>query len=211
MAATRETILAAAERLFAEHGLAGVSNRQISQEAGQGNNTAVSYHFGSKDGLVRAIVRRHTEPIEDVRREMVARADGSTSARDWVACMVEPFAQHLDDLGPPTWFGRFSAQAMTDAAFREVMAQEALDSAPLRYATEQLKRFLPDLPPDVLVERQDMVGRLMVYTIAERERALTEGVPLPGGSWARVASGLTDAVTGLWLAPVTDLPAPAAR
>ncbi|MEE2045897.1 helix-turn-helix domain-containing protein, partial [Nocardiopsis tropica] len=60
VAATRETILSAAERLFAEHGMAGVSNRQIGQEAGQGNNTAVTYHFGSKEGLVRAIVRRRT-------------------------------------------------------------------------------------------------------------------------------------------------------
>ncbi|RKS09319.1 TetR family transcriptional regulator [Nocardiopsis sp. Huas11] len=206
VAVTRETILATAERLFAEHGPAGVSNRQISQEAGQGNNTAVSYHFGSKDGLVRAIVRRHTEQIDEIRHRMVARADGSTAARDWVACMVEPFAQHLDDLGPPTWFGRFSAQVMTDSAYREVMTQEALDSPPLRHAAERLKRLLPDLPPDILVERQDMVGRLMVYTIAERERTLAVGDPLPADSWARVASRLTDALTGLWLAPVTELP-----
>ncbi|TDQ54362.1 TetR family transcriptional regulator [Actinorugispora endophytica] len=208
VAATRETILSAAERLFAEHGVAAVSNRQISQEAGQGNNTAVSYHFGSKDALVRAIVRRHTEQIEETRLRMVLRADGSAEVRDWVACMVEPFARHLADLGAPTWFGRFSAQVMTDPAYREIMSREALNSPSLLRAGEELRRRLPDLPPDVRLERQDMVGRLMVHTIAERERALAEGAPVSRESWDRAASGLTDALTGLWLAPVT---APSAR
>ena len=35
---TREAILTAAERLFAEHGVYAVSNRQVSEAAGQGNN-----------------------------------------------------------------------------------------------------------------------------------------------------------------------------
>jgi len=38
---TREAILIAAERLFAEHGVFAVSNRQVSEAAGQGNNAAV--------------------------------------------------------------------------------------------------------------------------------------------------------------------------
>ncbi|MDU0294099.1 TetR family transcriptional regulator, partial [Saccharothrix longispora] len=50
--ATRLRLLAAAERLFAERGLYAVSNRQISAEAGQGNNAAVGYHFGTKADLV---------------------------------------------------------------------------------------------------------------------------------------------------------------
>lgn len=205
--ATRETILAAAERLFAEHGLAAVSNRQISQEASQGNNTAVSYHFGSKAGLVRAIVRRHIEQIEKIRLRMVLEADGSTEVRVWLACMVEPFAQHLADLGPPTWFGRFSAQARNDPTYREIVSREALNSPSLVRAGEELRRCLPDLPSDVLLERQDMARQLMVHVIAERERALAEGNDTPRDSWYRAATGLTDALTGLWLAPVTEVSA----
>ncbi|MEE2042974.1 TetR family transcriptional regulator, partial [Nocardiopsis tropica] len=40
-------------------------------------------------------------------------------------------------------------------------------------------------------------------TFAEHERALAEGEPTPRGSWHEAATGLTDALTGLWLAPVT--------
>lgn len=47
--------MTAAERLYAEHGVFGMSNRQVSEAAGQGNNAAVGYHFGTKTDLVRAI------------------------------------------------------------------------------------------------------------------------------------------------------------
>ena len=57
---TRVAILTAAERLYAEHGVFAVSNRQVSEAAGQGNNAAVGYHFGTKTDLVRAIEERRT-------------------------------------------------------------------------------------------------------------------------------------------------------
>lgn len=58
---TRERILNAAERLFAEHGVYAVSNRRVSEAAQQGNNAAVGYHFGTKADLVRAIARKHEQ------------------------------------------------------------------------------------------------------------------------------------------------------
>ena len=50
-------LVLAAERLFALHGIDGVSLRQIASEAGSANNSAVHYHFGSKEGLIGAIFR----------------------------------------------------------------------------------------------------------------------------------------------------------
>ncbi|HEX5746632.1 MAG TPA: helix-turn-helix domain-containing protein [Archangium sp.] len=73
---TRELLLVTAERLFAEHGVEAVSNRQVSEAAGQSNNFAVGYHFGTKEELVVAIVRRHYEPIERRRSEMLAEIKG---------------------------------------------------------------------------------------------------------------------------------------
>lgn len=99
--ATRESILAAAERLFAEHGVFAVSNRQVSEAAGQGNNAAVGYHFGTKTDLVRAIVRKNAEQIERVRLQMLAEIGDSSNVRDWVACLVRPSAEHLAALGTP--------------------------------------------------------------------------------------------------------------
>ncbi|MEV0698914.1 TetR family transcriptional regulator [Saccharopolyspora sp. NPDC050389] len=201
--ATREQILTAAERLFAEHGVFAVSNRQVSEAAGQGNNTAVGYHFGTKTDLVRAIARRHTEQIERLRLAMVAEADGSTDVRDWVACLVRPVTEHLAALGSPTWFARFGAQVMTDPALREIMIDEALTAPSLLQVLDGLNRCLPALPVDVRLERGDMARQLMVHMCAERERALAEGTATPRNNWQDAASGLIDAIVGMWLAPVT--------
>ncbi|MEV6150095.1 TetR/AcrR family transcriptional regulator [Nonomuraea sp. NPDC052129] len=203
VSATREQILTAAERLFAEHGVFAVSNRQVSEAAGQGNTAAVGYHFGTKADLVRAIVRKHTEPMERLRLRMLAEIAGSTDARDWVGCLLRPITEHLGALGNPTWFARFSAQVMTDPALREIMIEETISSPSLRQAIDGLNRCLPDLPLEVRLERGDMARQLMVHMIAERERALAEGTPTPRSSWHDAATGLIDAIVGLWLAPVT--------
>lgn len=201
--ATRRQILDTAERLFAEHGLHAVSNRQISAAAGQGNNTAVGYHFGTKADLVRAIVRRHVEPMEALRLEMVAAAEGAGDVREWISCLVRPVTAHLASLGGRTWFARFAAQVMTDPASRAIIAEEALATPSLREVVAALARCLPDLPADVRAERADMVRTLMVHVCAERERAVADGTAIPGAGWDETATGLVDAITGLWLAPVS--------
>ncbi|MEA5360774.1 TetR family transcriptional regulator [Amycolatopsis sp., V23-08] len=201
--ATRERILTTAERLFAEHGVYAVSNRQISEAAGQGNNTAVGYHFGAKADLVRAIARRHTEEIEVTRTRMVAEVPAGAPVRAWVACLVRPVTDHLGALPGPTWFARFGAQVMTDPALRGIMVEEALAVPSLHRTLRGLHGCLPALPADVRAERADMARQLMVHTCAERERALAEGTPTPRADWHAAGTGLIDALVGLWLAPVT--------
>lgn len=200
---SRELLLETAERLFAEHGIVAVSNRQISEAAGQGNNSAVGYHFGTKLDLVRAVARRHSVDIDLRREEMAERAAGSTDVRDWVDCIVRPKIDHLDALPQPTWYGRFVAQLMTDPALSEVVEQEALETRSLRLVLEGLAQCRPELPPEVRSERDDMTRQLVVHTVADRERALADGLPTPRATWSAAATGLVDAITGLWLTPWT--------
>ncbi|MCF3961098.1 TetR/AcrR family transcriptional regulator [Streptomyces fuscigenes] len=202
---TAEAILAVAERLFAEHGVFAVSNRQISEAAGQGNNAAVGYHFGTKTDLLRAIVRRHSDRIDALRQDMLADIGGSSSVRDWVAVLVRPGTEHLAELGSPTWYARFGAQLMTDPVLRELMVDETFGPS-IRRTLDGLNRCLPQLPLPVRIERADMARHLMVHMLAERERALAEGTHTPRTSWSAYASGLVDALTGLWLAPVAPAP-----
>src|SRR3954467_4834713 len=100
---TRGMIMAVAERLFAERGVFAVSNRQISEAAGQGNNTAVGYHFGTKTDLIRAIMAEHSGRMDARRRRLLAQYDGSTQLRDWVVVTVRPVTDHLAALGTPSW------------------------------------------------------------------------------------------------------------
>jgi AcrR family transcriptional regulator len=204
--ATRESILAAAERLLAEHGVVAVSDRQISEAAGKGNTAAVGYQFGGKTEPVRAIVRKHVTDIERIRTQMMAEAAGSTRVRDWVACLVRPNTEHLAALDRPSWFARFGAQVMTDPDLRNIMIEESLSSPPLRQALDGLNRCLPELPAEVRAERDEMTRQLMVHMIAERERALAAGTPTPRTSWHDTATGLIDAIIGQLPAPVTAGP-----
>jgi AcrR family transcriptional regulator len=202
--ATRELILTTAERLFAEHGVFAVSNRQIAEAAGQGNNTAVGYHFGTKTDLVRAIARKHTEQVEQRREQMLAEIGDSTDLRDWMACLVRPITEHMEALGNPTWYARFGAQLMTDPTLVTIMSEQSLSSPSLRRIIDGLHRCLPDLPADVRRERGDMARLLMVHMLADRERALADGNPTPRASWREAGTGLIDAIVGMWLAPVTQ-------
>src|ERR1700692_1340683 len=60
-----------------------VSNRQISEAAGQGNNAAACYHFGTRTDLLRAIESKHREPIEELRAQMIGDVGDSAELRDW--------------------------------------------------------------------------------------------------------------------------------
>ena len=70
---TKELLVVTAERLFAERGIDGVSIRQITQEAGVANNSAVTYHFESKAGLVRAIFEHRVPYLAERRRLLWAQ------------------------------------------------------------------------------------------------------------------------------------------
>ena len=207
---TQEAILVAAERLYAEHGMFAVSNRQVSEAAGQGNNAAVGYHFGTKADLVRAIEQKHRGPVEQLREQMVAallesvqKTGQAAEMREWVACLVRPLTDHLDELGNPTWYARFAAQAMTDPAYYNIIVKGALSSPSLVEVVQGINRCLPNLPADVQFERNIMARNLLMHTCADRERALAAGASLSHRSWRAAASGLIDAIVGLWLAPVT--------
>jgi AcrR family transcriptional regulator len=199
---TRELLLAAAERLFAERGMYAVSNRQISEAAGQGNNAAACYHFGARTDLLRAIERKHRIPIQDLRARILTEVADSTDLRDWVGALVLPLTDHLAALGNPSWYARFAAQAMADPAYRDVVTQDALSSPLLVEVLDGITRCLPELPKRVRLERARMARNLLMHTCAEHEGELAEHGPRNRSSWPVAGEGLIDALVGLWKAPI---------
>ena len=183
-----------------------VSNRQISEAAGQGNNAAACYHFGTRTDLLRAIESKHREPIEELRGQMLAGIGDSTELRDWVGTLVHPLTDHLAALGNPSWYARFAAQAMADPAYHKIVVKDALASPSLVQVINGINRCLRDLPKEVHVERSIMARNLLMHTCAARECALAEGASVPRSGWRAATSGLIDAIVGLWVAPVTPCP-----
>jgi AcrR family transcriptional regulator len=56
LSGARTAMVDAAERLMAERGIAAVSLREVQDAAEQRNKSAAHYHFGSREGLIRAII-----------------------------------------------------------------------------------------------------------------------------------------------------------
>jgi len=87
---TRQTILDAAETLFAEHGYAATSMRQLTAAAGV-NLAAVSYHFGGKEELTKAVLARRIEPINAARlQRLAALPSDRATVREILRAFVEP-------------------------------------------------------------------------------------------------------------------------
>jgi AcrR family transcriptional regulator len=200
---TRGALLCAAERLIAERGVEAVTHRQIVDAAGQGNNAAVAYHFGTKKDLVLAIEASHVGHIEELRITRVAATGDSTELRDWVGCLVQPLTDHLASLTGPTWYARFAAQVMTDPTYRRVVTKSALESESLRRVIDRIGRGIPELPKHVRAERNIMMRTMLMYTCAEIERGFAEGSTAPRSDWSGANQGLVDAIAGLWQAPTT--------
>jgi len=87
---TRSALIEAAESLFAESGLDGVSTRQIGAAIGSSNTNVVAYHFGSKEALIREVYRHRLPDIDRRRRELLDEADALGEGRN-VARLLRAF------------------------------------------------------------------------------------------------------------------------
>lgn len=98
-ASTRERLISAAERLFAEQGIDAVSLREINRASGARNAVAVQYHFDDRAGVVKAILAKHLPDVEARRHSMLDQyeADGRPDIRALASALVRPLAAKLAD------------------------------------------------------------------------------------------------------------------
>jgi AcrR family transcriptional regulator len=169
-AATRDSLLDAAEKLFSEHGLEAASLRAITAAAGA-NLAAVNYHFGSKQGLVRAVIARRAAPItaERLRRLEAARAAGQ-GVEEVVRAFVEPVLRMVDERPDGAClFARILGQTFGDGGeeIRAILVEE-LKGTVGRFADE-LARLLPELEPEEIFWRLHFMAGTMAHAVAGRQ------------------------------------------
>jgi AcrR family transcriptional regulator len=88
---TKERLLDAAERLFAERGFRGASMRAVTQAAGSAVSAA-NYHFGSKEELLAAVLRRRLQPVNQARLAALDQLEGEAGATEVsVESLLEAF------------------------------------------------------------------------------------------------------------------------
>jgi TetR/AcrR family transcriptional regulator, regulator of cefoperazone and chloramphenicol sensitivity len=150
----------------------GVTTREIVEAAEQRNPSAVSYHFGSRQNLLRQILARRGAPVDEQRGELRDQAGPRPVTRALVACLVEPYAALLDSEGGRSYVrivaqlrGRFAAwRVESDAATTKHLAR-ILDEIESR----------PDAPAAVRRERVVALIMLLTGAVAERARRIDDG------------------------------------
>jgi AcrR family transcriptional regulator len=89
----KKLILDAAERHLAAHGPDGIRLKDLAAELGI-SHPAILHHFGSRDGLVRAVV---TKTSADFEREMIAVITQETDEEDRTARAINGLFELLAD------------------------------------------------------------------------------------------------------------------
>jgi AcrR family transcriptional regulator len=163
IATTRERLLQAATRLFADAGFRGASVRDICDQAGA-NPGAVSYHYGGKRQLYRAVLRRAAAQLA----ELAPPAESSDQARppDPGAALRRLLRRLAADDAPVRLLLR-------DLADGGTVAVEAL-APPLRIACEQLAAALDEGDSPASKAR----GRLLFLALAAPLVLLGAGWPV---------------------------------
>jgi AcrR family transcriptional regulator len=129
---TRERLLQAATRLFADNGYRGASVRDICNLAGA-NPGAVSYHFGGKRQLYRAVLRRAAAALADMGPD----AEDDTDDREPIS-VLDALRRVLDRMQTDDAATRLLLRDLADGAG---VAVESL-TPPLRTGFEQLATAL---------------------------------------------------------------------
>ena len=168
---TRARLIRAGERRFATDGVSGARLADIVRDAGQGNDSAVGYHFGSREGLLRAIVERHLAAMEARRRVPAAEA----GLREVVAAIVEPTAALL-----LTEEGRDFLQIMEQVSdwsgLGTARPNDVLRGTVLGRQLARLDAILvAELGPVLARERAALLVTFLTAALAERARSRAAG------------------------------------
>src|SRR6195952_1468806 len=151
---TRNQIKAAAQLLFARHGAEGVTVQQIVAAAGQRNNAALHYHFGSKEELIRQLVVDGASVLDERRRGMLKEIEargGPSSIREVLLVLVMPVIELGDD---DRWRGYIRFTSSLQASDRDTLRAALNNRWNAGYVTcfAHLKRMLP-LPAALIEQR----------------------------------------------------------
>jgi AcrR family transcriptional regulator len=174
----RLRLLAAAEQLFATRGLE-VPNREIVATAGQHNQSAITYHFVSRAGLIDAVCEQHERPIAEHRQHLIARLPGpeDRTTRQLVEAHIQPLAAEMLRCAPSYW-ARLTEMMLVDEPLRFSRGTEPSghprphqrDDTVLSELLELMVAHLGHLPESEAVDRAALTIRFLTSGLAGWER-----------------------------------------
>ncbi|BCU79151.1 TetR/AcrR family transcriptional regulator [Luteolibacter sp. LG18] len=176
-------LVEAAEALFAERGFESVSVRDITKKAAM-NIASVNYHFGSRDGLVAAVMTRYITPINE---ERIVRLDAlerrwsgkSVPIEEVLEAFVRPMVTQIrrSELSERLFLklvGRMFGEQ--GGAMPPVMVEQF--KVIVARFVKTLSKSLPGLPPDEIIWRLHFVIGAMCFAMCQEDtlQTISQGV-----------------------------------
>lgn len=164
---TKERILHAAEDLFAQHGFAGTSLRQVTSRADV-NIAAVNYHFGSKENLVHEVFKHRMDEMSEKRLSQLSKVlekDPKDLESILLAFIQPALALTLDRHGGS--FVRVLARAYAEKndGLRNFLSENY--GQVLRAFAQAIAHCLPNLSKEELYWRMDFMAGSLTYAMAD--------------------------------------------
>jgi AcrR family transcriptional regulator len=177
---TRDRLLDAAQELFAQAGSWTTPLARVVRAAGQRNQSAIQYHFGSREELIYALIERDRAREMQERQARLDRLEvdgGTCDLRTAVAALVLPSCATLTE---PR--GRRLRMIIADVA-RGIGDDQLADPRPpdLARTIRLIEAAMPPLPRGARATRIAAALRLLIEMTAARARTIEAGQrPLVG-------------------------------
>jgi AcrR family transcriptional regulator len=170
---TKSQIKMAAQMLFARRGVDGVTVQEIVDSAGQRNNAALHYHFGSKEELIREMVVDGAAVLDKRRRRMLDEIEargGPKSVREVMVVLVMPVIELCED---ERWRGYIRFTSKLQASDPKTLRAALNTRWNSGYVTcfNYLKQMLP-LPATIIEQRLSMFAIYANSILSAHEAAL---------------------------------------
>jgi AcrR family transcriptional regulator len=172
----KQRMILIGEVVFADNGIAGASMREIASKAGQRNHYAVQYHFGSREGLVKAIFDYRMQQMEPAREAMLARAENDgllTDARTLLDIVMLPQLDLEDAEGNHSYASFLSQYLLRSRS--TLFGDFGSESPPFLQRTLDLLRDRLAYLPTPVAQRRLVNGCLMFLNMLVTHRGTGAG------------------------------------
>lgn len=179
---TRDRLLAAALRIFADRGIASATLREITEEA-DANVAAVNYYFRSKEELTRTVLETCLRPINDARlKALKACIDKNGGATPALEEIVEALVRPMVELSIDTYGGRSTVRLLLQVRslpqpLTNTILAEQFDLIHRRFL-DTLSDCLPHLKPDVVGIRYDFARGAIMQILGDLDPAARDVLDL---------------------------------
>lgn len=172
---TKARLLDSAARAFARDGVFNASLIDITRQAGQRNRAALTYHFGSRDGVLCAVLDRHAPFLASREGELLDIA--TRAPADDLEPVVEAIVRPAAELADRDWRGRCCLLIIAELT-TEDMAQysQELQEVLARTGGNEVFALLTErtgfLSDSLRTERFSLMVMFILRAIADRARLL---------------------------------------